>query len=96
MDLWSDDQLTAFMAVTAHWIEAKLEHPASGPQHVLHLWCDLIGFLRVPGHHDGAHLAHAFIHITDRIGITENVCCLIFASSHMYLTFTYLAWLDNT
>jgi hypothetical protein len=61
------------MAVTAHWIEATLTSTPAGPQYMLTLRADLIGFLRVPGHHTGEHLSTAFLHITDRIGITSKV-----------------------
>lgn len=70
MDMWSDTNLSPFMAVTAHWIEATTQQTSMGPQHILKLRTDLIGFHCVPGRHDGEHLAHAFLHVTDRIGIT--------------------------
>ena len=72
-DMWSDTNLSPFMAVTAHWIEGKTENTINGPRRVLKLRSDLIGFLRVPGHHTGEHLAHALLHITDRVGITDKV-----------------------
>ena len=74
MDLWTDPNLSPFMAVTAHWIEASTQQTLHGPQHTLKLRADLIGFQRVPGRHDGEHLAHAFLHVTDRISITWKVC----------------------
>ncbi|KAN0111515.1 Ribonuclease H-like domain containing protein [Russula decolorans] len=72
-DMWSDLNLTPYMAVTAHWIEAKEVQTSSGLQQVLELRADLINFHRVPGHHSGAHLAHTFKFITDRIGITHKI-----------------------
>lgn len=75
MDMWSDTNLSPFMAVMAHWIESTTQQTSSGPQHILKLRADLIGFHRVPGHHDGEHLAHAFLHVTDRISVTSNVSC---------------------
>lgn len=71
--MWSDTNVTPFMAVTAHWIEPQIENTVNGPRRVLKLRADLVGFQRVPGHHTGEHLAHAFLHITDRLGITEKV-----------------------
>ncbi len=53
------------MAVTGHWIEAKLKQTPDGPQYELKLWAELIGFHRVPGRHDGEHLAHAFLYVLD-------------------------------
>jgi hypothetical protein len=73
MDMWSDPNREPFMAVTAHWIETKAQPTVAGSQHSLNLRADLIGFMRVPGHHTGEHLAHALINILDRIGITEKV-----------------------
>jgi hypothetical protein len=36
-DMWSDLNLTPYMAVTAHWIEAKEVQTSSGLQQVLEL-----------------------------------------------------------
>jgi hypothetical protein len=80
MDMWSDPNLSPFMAQTAHWIQAKTIQTPDGPQHILTLRVDLIDFLCVPGHHDGEHLAHVFIYITNKIGITHNISCLFSCS----------------
>jgi hypothetical protein len=61
------------MAVTAHWIEGITEETAQGSTLCLKLRTDLVGFQRVPGRHSGEHLAHAFLHITDRLKITPKV-----------------------
>ncbi|KZP20378.1 hypothetical protein FIBSPDRAFT_954545 [Athelia psychrophila] len=34
-DMWSDTNLTPFMAITAHWIEGAPLQTSSGPQHKL-------------------------------------------------------------
>lgn len=73
MDMWTDSNLTPYMAVMAHWIEAQEVMTAKGPIYKLSLHADLIGFRRVPGQHTGEHLAGAFIHITDRLNITDKV-----------------------
>jgi hypothetical protein len=73
MDMWSDRQKKPFMAVTGHWLQATLIDTPAGPQYTLTLRTDLIGFLRVPGHHNGEHLATAFIYILDRIDIASKV-----------------------
>jgi len=39
----------------------------------------------MPGHHDGKHLAHAFILITDHLDITEKVY-----NSDLFLCLQYL------
>lgn len=74
MDLWSDPNLSPFMAVTAHWIETKPITTPEGPQLQLNLRTDLIGFHQVPGHHDGEHLSQGFLYVTDRLGILSKVC----------------------
>lgn len=65
MDLWTDPDLTPYMAVTAHWIQE-----INGE---LRLRADLIGFHQVPGHHTGEHLAVAFRYILDRVDIIRRV-----------------------
>lgn len=86
MDLWSDPNLTPFMAVTAHWIDTKKIQTPEGLQHRLNLRADLIGFHRVPGHHTGIHLTHAFLEILDRIGIAHKVRI----SAQLFATLTAL------
>jgi hypothetical protein len=71
--MWSDPNLTPFMAVTAHWIEGRIEDTPSGPQRILRLRADLVGFIQVPGQHTGEHLASAFLHVLDRVDITSKV-----------------------
>lgn len=78
MDIWSDPNHTPFMAVTAHWIESV----SDGLKTTLKLRADLIGFQRVPGHHDGEHLAQAFLFITDHLNITNNVSEFLFEDDH--------------
>ncbi|SJL00252.1 uncharacterized protein ARMOST_03564 [Armillaria ostoyae] len=74
-DMWSNANLVPFMAVTAHWIETKEVHPPNGgdPYLALSLRADLIGFHRVPGRHDGEHLARAFLFIVDRLRIASKM-----------------------
>ncbi len=79
MDMWSDPILTPFMAVTAHWVESATENMTTGPQTQLTMQADLIGFHRVPGRHTGHHLAYAFLHVLDRIKITDKVHAVPFA-----------------
>jgi hypothetical protein len=84
-DMWSDPNKTPFMAVTAHWIEATPQETSHGPQHILKLRADLIGFHRVPGQHDGEHLAHAFLHILDRVSVSGKVCCKCLFFLHIHI-----------
>jgi hypothetical protein len=86
MDLWSDKQKTPFMAATGHWLQATLIDTPAGPQYILTLRTDLIGFLRVPGHHDGEHLATAFLHIIDRIDLASKVCLSLYHDIFFHLT----------
>lgn len=74
-DLWSDTNLSPFMAVTAHWIESTLIPSAasSQPQYILKLQAELIAFHKVPGRHSGVHLAQAFLEVLDRFGIEHKV-----------------------
>jgi len=81
MDLWTDANLSPFMAVTAHWIEVETMPTPQGAQYNLRLRSDLIGFHHVPGHHSGEHIAHAFLHVLDRIGITHKVCDILTLST---------------
>ncbi len=71
MDLSTDLNLVNFMAVTAHWIEATGTN-ADGLT-MIHLHSDLIGYCRVPGRHDGKHLAVAFLYISEHVGITSKL-----------------------
>jgi hypothetical protein len=77
-DLWSDPNLTPFIAVTAHWIEPVFEETPTGKKCTLWLRADLVGFIRIPGQHTGEHLAHAFLYITDHLHITEKEFTLSF------------------
>ncbi|KAF7334741.1 HAT family dimerization domain-containing protein [Mycena sanguinolenta] len=92
MDLWTDQKKRPFMAVTGHWLEATLVDTPSGPQYVLKLRTDLIGFLRVPGNHDGEHLATAFLYIIDRIGITSKLGWVTLDNASNNDTF--MTWLE--
>ena len=74
MDMWSDPNLSPFMAVTAHWIEAVPIQTLAGRQFKLNLRYDLFAFLSVPGRHTGDHLAGAFWHVLERLGIAKKVC----------------------
>jgi hypothetical protein len=71
--MWSDPNLTPYMAVTAHWIKGQTENTPTGPKRTYTLQADLIGFHRVPGRHTGKHLAHSFLYILDRLKITHKV-----------------------
>ena len=76
MDMWTDPNLIPYMAVTAHWIQAKPDnsHISPGPPlYRIGMRADLIGFVHVPGKHDGKHLCLAFYYILERLGIQSKV-----------------------
>lgn len=71
-DIWSSDNRTPYIAITAHWI-AKDE---SGH---LQLKNALIAFQRVWGKHTSSNLARLVLQLLDRAGTTTNVSfCLVF------------------
>jgi len=37
MDMWTNTNLAAFLAVTAHWIEAIIKKTPNGPQKILNM-----------------------------------------------------------
>lgn len=78
-DGWSDPVQRPFLAITAHWIQEISGTTLTGNQK-LSLASALIGFHHLPGRHTGEHLAHCFMFITDRLGITEKV------SSHIHIS----------
>ena len=72
MDLWTDPNSWPFMVVTAHWIQVVYKETVHGTHYKLVLRSDLIGFHRIPARHTGEHMATAFLHLLDRIAITEK------------------------
>jgi hypothetical protein len=84
MDMWSDPNLFPFMALTAHWIQAKTVQTPDSPQHIFTLRADLISFLLIPGCHDGKHLTHVFLYFTDWIGIMHNISYLLFVCTFVF------------
>lgn len=98
MDIWTDQRLRPFMAVTGHWIETTVVETPSGPRYALKLRSALIGFIHLPGHHDGEHLAHAFLHVIDRIRAANKVSYIrLFSNSQFIHLMHKLGWvtLDN-
>jgi hypothetical protein len=74
-DIWSSDNLTSYIAITAHWM-CKDE---SGH---LQLKNALISFQRVWGKHTASNLARVVLQLLDRAGTTTNVhSCLFFLLS---------------
>jgi hypothetical protein len=67
MDIWSDQLLRSYLALTAHWIA---DVPGAT---ALQLKTALIGFHRLRGNHSGNSLAKAVLCLIDRAGITRKV-----------------------
>ncbi|KAJ2921800.1 hypothetical protein H1R20_g15297, partial [Candolleomyces eurysporus] len=72
-DMWSDPNLRPYMAVTAHWIKAKIVQTAEGAVTNLVLRADLLAFHNLPGRHTGEHLATALLHVLDRLNIAKRI-----------------------
>jgi hypothetical protein len=66
-DVWSDQNLRPFLAMTAHWV-AKVEGGTG-----LQLKTALIAFHRLEGRHDGKTLAEVVLQLLDRAQITVKV-----------------------
>jgi hypothetical protein len=67
MDIWSDQNLRPFLAMTAHWV-AKVEGTTT-----FQLKTALIAFHRLRGRHDGKTLAETVMDILDRAEMTSKV-----------------------
>jgi hypothetical protein len=91
-DVWSDPNLTSFMAVTAHWIEGVEVKTMAGIQKKLEMRADLIGFHMIPGRHTGKHLAHCFHFILEQLKITQKACLSLL---HYLATYILIDWMDN-
>jgi hypothetical protein len=66
--MWTvDTTKAAFLGVTAHWIEVKLE-----PKEMWMMRSEVIGFRTVSGDHGGKNLGRYFMAVCDRIGITNK------------------------
>ena len=68
-DLWSDNDQTSYLALTAHWIGCN----RSGN---LELWSGLPGFSHFSGAHMGEGLAKALMMLLDRASIAPKVSWL--------------------
>jgi hypothetical protein len=67
-DIWSNQSLRSFLAVTAHWIglkDSKLELRAA-----------LIGFHLLTKKHSGKNIARTMLHVIERAGITNKASFL--------------------
>ena len=75
-DIWSDNNLMLYLAMTGHWIS---EDPT---MKALHLECALVAFHWLRDHHTGKSLANTVLYLLDRMNVTDKVHAL---SSPSYL-----------
>jgi hypothetical protein len=67
-DMWTvDTTKAAFLGVTAHWIEVKME-----PRETWAMRSEVIGFRPVSGDHSGENIGRYFVGVCDRIGIMNG------------------------
>ena len=71
-DMWSDTNLSPFMAVTAHWIEVK-----PGAPNDWRLQTALIGFVRLNVAHNSRNLGLTLFKVTERLDITAKVSVIL-------------------
>jgi len=76
MDIWTDINIKAYMAVTAHWLQKVPLQQSRTLQSKLTLCFDLIGFVHIPGSHTKERLAKIFLHILNcvKLGKSKKVC----------------------
>jgi hypothetical protein len=65
-DIWSDENLRAFLAITLHWLARVIEDNS------LELKSGLLCFHRITGNHTGKRLANIAMAMIDRAGIPED------------------------
>jgi len=65
-DIWSNQKLLAFLAVTAHWLSIN--------DGKLSLCAALIGFHHMTGKHSGKAIADTLVLILECVGILDKVC----------------------
>lgn len=72
-DIWTDFNMKAYMAVTAHWLQQGSLQQSGRLQAKINLRSDLIGFVHIPGSHTGGRLSEVFLYIIDRLKISKKV-----------------------
>ncbi|KAJ8581509.1 hypothetical protein M405DRAFT_751700 [Rhizopogon salebrosus TDB-379] len=74
-DIWSNQALAAYLAMTAHWI-AKVEETGT-----LALKGALTSFHRICNKHTGKSLARTVLHLLDRADVTIKVGLTLYLQS---------------
>lgn len=93
MDTWSDPDLKAYMAVTAHWMECQPLQTSQTSKQKISLRADLIGFMNILGKHTGEQLAKVFLSIIDHLYISNKVSFLLkFIKLNLY----FIVWVDHS
>lgn len=64
-DIWTDQNMRAWMAVTGHWIQER-----SG---AFELRSDMIAFKYLPGTHTGEVIGNTLVKVAERVNIIQNV-----------------------
>ncbi|KAF5347876.1 hypothetical protein D9757_013414 [Collybiopsis confluens] len=72
-DIWTDLEKRAFLAITGHWISAKIIKTSTGEKKELTMHSALIGFVRLPGSHTGHHISEAFVSVMNRLGLLNKI-----------------------
>jgi hypothetical protein len=72
IDIWTDLNMKAYMAITAHWLQNISLQQSETLQSKLTLYSDLISFVHTPGSHTGKHLVKVFFYILDYIGLGKS------------------------
>ena len=85
MDMWTDFDSKAYMAVTAHWLQKVSLQQSGRLQPAISLRSNLIGFVYIPGSHTGDRLSKVFLHIIDRLGISKKVSFILLLKIKTYL-----------
>ena len=78
MDVWTDLDLMAYMAVTAHWLQKAPLQYSENLHSKLTLRSDLIGFVHISGSHTGERLVEIFLFILDRIKLSNSKKVFLF------------------
>jgi hypothetical protein len=69
-DVWSRNDLSAFMAVTAHYMFTDINGQ-------LYLQNRLVAFCHLQGSHTGEHLADVFFQVLQELSVLDRVSCFL-------------------
>jgi hypothetical protein len=75
-DIWSDENLCPFFAITAHWIQCHVDGS-------LVIRADLPAFSYIPGSHSGENIAKAVYAVLEHGELLNNVHTFPMSSSSL-------------